>query len=588
MTPSAPPPPPVAPVVARPPLSWNRNDTPSGCAPPRPPPALDHVDRRRGDGGGERAPAHARISWVRLPSRPESLARKLERLERLTAEVRRVVVDRGARERPSGDHREEPTPSGDPEAPSTSFRAFPERPDPESARSESPSAARARGRRSPSAETRKPPPAPERSEGRGGGRRASSHAPRKMTAEKARVERELESARRAEATRARPEASTEAEETAAESLAAPRRLRRRRRLARRPPARARRRWRARRRKKRARRRPSTNARERVSPRRARRNASRRPPPPPPRSPRRLPWRPPPAPPPPAPSLVARRSSPPPASPTTARPPTRVDGRPPPPPRRLPPRSRPGPTNPRPPGGFVASSTTTRPTFPPGRSARLAWARARRFASARGRRASRRRRGRCRGTTRGEHIRARDRVRTRRLVAPRGASPRVEIDASTRGRSPARASTSTRRRVSFPFPNQLDLDLVEGERARPAGVGAREGVVFFRRRRRDALAWGGIGRVRRAHGRGEVATAPRDSDEREGTSRQTPILRARTRRVGVGPIRRGGDERVAVDAGATSRRRVGEDSRGVGLALARGGGGVVARDSTGGGGTPRVG
>ena len=170
----------------------------------------------------ERLRTLSNLVGATLPSRPESLARKLERLERLTAEVRRVVVDRGARERPSGDHREEPTPSGDPEAPSTSFRAFPERPDPESARSESPSAARAREKAEPErgdAEATSRTRAEAKAEAEDAARRATLLA--KMTAEKARVERELESARRAEATRARPEASTEAEETAAESLAAP-------------------------------------------------------------------------------------------------------------------------------------------------------------------------------------------------------------------------------------------------------------------------------------------------------------------------------------------------------------------------------
>ena len=165
----------------------------------------------------ERLRTLSNLVGATLPSRPESLARKLERLERLTAAVRRVVVDRGARERPSGDHREEPTPSVDPEAPSTSFRASPERLDPESARSASPSAARAREKAEPErgdAEATSRVRAEAKAEAEDAARRATLLA--EMTAKKARVERELESARRAEATRARPEASTEAEETAAE------------------------------------------------------------------------------------------------------------------------------------------------------------------------------------------------------------------------------------------------------------------------------------------------------------------------------------------------------------------------------------
>ena len=163
-----------------------------------------------------------------LPSRPESLARKLERLERLTAEVRRVVVDRGARERPSGNHREGPTPSGDPEGPSTNPRASPERPDPESARRKSAAGTTAREeaeRERRDAEATSRARAKAKAEAEDAARRVALLA--KMTAEKARVERELESARRAEATRARAEASTEAKETAtaaaasaAESLAA--------------------------------------------------------------------------------------------------------------------------------------------------------------------------------------------------------------------------------------------------------------------------------------------------------------------------------------------------------------------------------
>ena len=96
----------------------------------------------------ERLRTLSNLVGATLPSRPESLARKLERLERLTAAVRRVVVDRGARERPSGDHRGTDA-ERRPRSPSTSFRASPERPDPESARSASPSAARAREKAEP-------------------------------------------------------------------------------------------------------------------------------------------------------------------------------------------------------------------------------------------------------------------------------------------------------------------------------------------------------------------------------------------------------------------------------------------------------
>ena len=241
--------------------------------------------------------------------------------------------------------------------------------------------------------------------------------------------------------------------------------------------------------------------------------------------------------------------------------------------------------------FSGGSRRVVPRVAPGRARGVSRA-------ARGRRASRRRRGRCRGTTRGEDVRARDSVsarvqsgavggvsRTRRNPGatpgdPRGASPRLETGASARGRSTPRVST--RRRGSFPI-----------QRARQTGVGAREGGVFFRRRRRDALARGGARRVRRRARRDKVATAPRD--EREETSRRTSVRRVRARRVGVGSNRPEADERVDVDddraafgAGTTSRRRIGDDSRAFGLALARSRGGVVARDSTGGGGTPRVG
>ena len=171
----------------------------------------------------ERLRTLSNLVGATLPSRPESLARKLERLERLTAEVRRVVVDRGARERPSGDHREGPTPSGDPEAPSTNPRASPERPDPESARRKSAAAATAREkaereRRDAEATSRARAKAKAKAEAEDAARRVALLA--KMTAEKARVERELESARRAEATRAPAEASTEAKETAAAAAAA--------------------------------------------------------------------------------------------------------------------------------------------------------------------------------------------------------------------------------------------------------------------------------------------------------------------------------------------------------------------------------
>ena len=196
----------------------------------------------------ERLRTLSNLVGATLPSRPESLARKLERLERLTAAVRRVVVDRGARERPSGDHREEPTPSVDPEAPRRAFEPPPNVRTPNRREVRPPSAARAREKAEPErgdAEATSRVRAEAKAEAEDAARRATLLA--EMTAKKARVERELESARRAEATRARPEASTEAEETAAEERRSRGRggvargdedgcaERPRRRLARRPP-----------------------------------------------------------------------------------------------------------------------------------------------------------------------------------------------------------------------------------------------------------------------------------------------------------------------------------------------------------------